>query len=103
MDRYGVDDVERLLRIPRSTIRSLVNAGFVSPGRGPRNSWRFSFQDLAVLRTARALAEARVPQRHIPRAMREMKRHAESGQRSLEFGEVLRHSRPRLNISGVNS
>ena len=29
---YGVRDVEKLLRLPRSTIRALVDAGFVSPG-----------------------------------------------------------------------
>ena len=37
---------------------ALVEAGFVTPGRGPRNSLRFSFQDLIVLRTAQALAAA---------------------------------------------
>jgi hypothetical protein len=50
--RYRVRAVERLLRLPRSTIRSLVDAGFVAPARGPRNAWLFSFQDLIVLRTA---------------------------------------------------
>ena len=63
MHSYGVRDVEKLLRLPRSTIRSLIEAGFVSPARGPRNSWRFSFQDLIVLRTAEALAAANVPRR----------------------------------------
>jgi tetratricopeptide (TPR) repeat protein len=89
MDRYGVRDVERLLRLPRSTIRSLVNAGFVSPERGPRNSWRFSFEDLVVLRKAQALVEANVPQRQITRAIRELRRQAEAGQYPLEFGEVV--------------
>ena len=72
---YSVADVERLLRIPRSTIRGLVAAGFVSPARGPRNSWRFSFQDLIVLRTAQALADARVPARRITKSMRELRKH----------------------------
>ena len=36
MNPYGVRDVERLLRLPRSTIRALIDAGFVSPARGPR-------------------------------------------------------------------
>ena len=68
MHQYGVRDVEKLLRLPRSTIRSLIEAGFVSPARGPRNSWRFSFQDLIVLRTAEALAAANVPRRRITRS-----------------------------------
>ena len=86
MQDYGVRDVERLLRLPPATIRALVRAGFVSPTRGARNSLRFAFQDLVVLRTAQALARARVPQRRIVRAMIEMRRVAESGQHALDFG-----------------
>jgi tetratricopeptide (TPR) repeat protein len=72
---YGVREVQKLLRLPRSTIRTLIHAGFVSPARGPRNAWRFSFQDLIVLRTAQALAAAKVPARRIARSMRELRRH----------------------------
>jgi tetratricopeptide (TPR) repeat protein len=72
---YGVREVEKLLRLPRSTIRALIDAGFVSPVRGPRNAWRFSFQDLIVLRTAQALAAAKVPSRRITRSVRELRRH----------------------------
>ena len=75
MHPYGVREVQKLLRLPRSTIRTLVAAGFVSPARGPRNAWRFSFQDLIVLRTAQALAAANVPARRIARSMKELRRH----------------------------
>ena len=74
MHEYGVRDVEKLLRLPRSTIRSLIDAGFVSPARGPRNAWLFSFQDLIVLRAARALALANVPSRRITQSIRELRR-----------------------------
>src|SRR5436190_23830897 len=70
MHPYSARDVERLVHLPRSTIRMLVEAGFVSPARGPRNAWRFSFQDLIVLRTAQALAAANVPARRIARSMK---------------------------------
>jgi len=72
---YGVRDVEKLLRLSPSTIRSLIAAGFVTPARGPRGAWRFCFQDLIVLRTAQALADANVPPRRIMRSMRELRRH----------------------------
>lgn len=72
---YGVREVAKLLRMPRSAIDGLVKAGFVSPMRGPRNALRFSFQDLIVLRTAQALASAKVPQRRITRAVRALRRH----------------------------
>ena len=75
MHEYGVRDVEKLLGLPRSTIRSLIHAGFVAPARGVRNTWRFSFQDLIVLRTARALAVANVPHKRITKSIRELRRH----------------------------
>ena len=75
MNQYGVRDVEKLLQLPRSTIRALIEAGFVSPARGPRNAWLFSFQDLVVLRTAQALAAAKVPHRRITRSVKELRRH----------------------------
>jgi predicted Zn-dependent protease len=75
MHSYGVRDVEKLLRLPRSTIRALIEAGFVSPSRGPRNAWRFSFQDLIVLRTAQTLVAAKVPRKRITRSVKELRRH----------------------------
>jgi tetratricopeptide (TPR) repeat protein len=72
--QFGVREVEKLLRLPRSTIRALVQAGFVTPSRGPRNALRFSFQDLIVLRTAQALAAARVPAKRITRSLKELRR-----------------------------
>lgn len=73
MHSYGVGDVEKLLRLPRSTIRALIAAGFVAPARGPRRSWRFSFQDLIVLRTAQALTEAQVPAKRITRSLKALR------------------------------
>ena len=68
-------DVERVLRLPRSTIQGLIRSGFVQPTRGPRRQYRFSFQDLIVLRTARALAQAKVPSRRILRALEDLRQH----------------------------
>ena len=75
MHQYGVRDVEKLLRLPRSAIRSLIAAGFVSPARGPRRTWLFSFQDLIVLRTAQTLVAANVPRRRITRSVEQLRRH----------------------------
>lgn len=75
MHPYGVRDVEKLLRLPRSTIRALIQAGFVSPARGPRRAWLFSFQDLIVLRTAQALSQAKVPRGRITRSVRQLRRY----------------------------
>jgi predicted Zn-dependent protease len=75
MHRYGVREVEKLLRLTRGTIRSLVQAGFVAPARGPRGAWQFSFQDLIVLRTAQELTAAKVPRRRITRSIKDLRRH----------------------------
>lgn len=74
MHRYGVREVEKLLGLRRNTIRALIEAGFVSPERGPRNAWRFSFQDLVVLRTAQALAASQMSPRRILRSMKALRR-----------------------------
>lgn len=73
MHSYGVADVEKLLRLPRSTIQALIKAGFVTPARDGRR-WRFSFQDLIVLRTAQALAAAKVPGARITRSLKALRR-----------------------------
>jgi tetratricopeptide (TPR) repeat protein len=75
VQQFGVREVEKLLRLPRRTIHSLVKAGFVSPSRGPRQTYLFSFQDLIVLRTAQALAAAHVPAKRITQSLKELRRH----------------------------
>lgn len=72
---YTIKDIERVLRLSRSTIRGLVESGFVTPARGPRQQYRFSFQDLIVLRAARALIEANVPRKRIRRSLEDLRRH----------------------------
>jgi hypothetical protein len=74
MPSYSVRDVERVLRLSAGTTRGLIRAGFVSPTRGARHEYRFSFQDLIVLRTARALIQAKVPRQHIRRSLESLKR-----------------------------
>jgi DNA-binding transcriptional MerR regulator len=75
MPSYSVNDVERVLRLSRSTIRGLVNAGFVKPERGARREYRFSFRDLIVLRAARALIDAKIPRKRIHGSLEDLRRH----------------------------
>lgn len=71
---YSVRDVERVLQLSPATTRGLVRAGFVSPERGPRREFRFSFQDLIVLRAARALMQANIPARRIRSSLEVLRR-----------------------------
>jgi len=82
MESFTTRDVARLLGLTETQVRSQARAGFLTPERGPRNGYRFSFQDLVLLRTARELAQARVPPHRIRRALRDLARQLPGG-RSL--------------------
>ena len=70
---YGVRDVEKMLGLSRSEVMSLVRAGFVKPGRGARNAYRFGFDDLLLLRVARELKQAKIPTQRLNRALRNLR------------------------------
>jgi tetratricopeptide (TPR) repeat protein len=72
-DGYSLRDVGKLLGLPRSIICGLIDAGFVAPARGRRREYRFSFQDLVVLRAAQALVEAKLPTTRILRSLRRLR------------------------------
>src|SRR5574340_860936 len=74
MHQYGTRTVEKLLQLPRSTIRGLIEAGFVAPARGPRGAFLFTFRDLIVLRAAWTLVQAGVPHRRIIRSLKQLRR-----------------------------
>jgi tetratricopeptide (TPR) repeat protein len=71
--RYSMRDVERVLQLPRSTLQGLVRLGFVRPTRGPRRQYLFSFQDLIILRAARALLQADIPRSRIRRSLGQLR------------------------------
>lgn len=73
MADYSLAEVEQILGLSRNVIVRLVEAGFVTPGRGPRREYRFSFQDLVVMRAAQGLREARLPSRRISRALKRLR------------------------------
>ena len=62
-----------MLGLSRHIVSGLIEAGFVTPARGRRNEWRFTFQDLALLRTAHALQSQSVPARRILRSLSRLK------------------------------
>ncbi len=68
-DGLSTRHIEQLLGLSRSTIGRLVAGGFVTPERGQRNSWRFSFRDVVVLRVAHRLRAARIPTQRILRSL----------------------------------
>jgi tetratricopeptide (TPR) repeat protein len=74
MSTYALGDVTKLLGMSRGAVLGLVRAGFVAPERGARREYRFSFQDLVLLRAARDLSGAKVPTRRITRSLKALRR-----------------------------
>lgn len=62
-----------MLGLSRHIVSGLIEAGFVTPTRGARNEWRFTFRDLTLLRTAHALQQQRIPPRRILRSLARLK------------------------------
>jgi len=73
MTTYTLREIQTMLGISRSAISSLMAAGFVSPSRGQRREYRFTFQDVVMLRTAHSLREAKIPGRKILRSLRRLR------------------------------
>lgn len=73
MKGYTTRDVESLIGLTPRQSRAYGRSGVLDPERGPNNRYLFSFQDLVLLRTAKELLDARVPQGRILRALRHLK------------------------------
>jgi tetratricopeptide (TPR) repeat protein len=70
---YTLKEVQSILGIPQSVITSLISSGFITPTRGPRREYRFTFQDVVMLRTAQSLRAANIPSRKILKSLRRLK------------------------------
>jgi tetratricopeptide (TPR) repeat protein len=101
MKSYSTRDVARLLGLSEPQVRSQARAGFLSPERGPRNGYRFSFQDLVLLRTARELAQARVPPRRIRSALQGLARQLPIGHSLSELRIVADGHRVMVREEGT--
>jgi hypothetical protein len=73
MPTYTLRDVASRLGLSRAVIVGLIEAGFVTPARGPRREYRFSFQDMVLLRAAQGLSAARIPPRRIVQSLRQLR------------------------------
>lgn len=70
---YTLHSVQAMLGLSRAIVAGLIAEGFVVPTRGRRNEWRFTFQDLMLLRTAHALQASKIPPRKIVRSLARLK------------------------------
>lgn len=102
MESFTTRDVARLLGLSPTQVRCQARAGFLTPDRGPRNDYRFSFQDLVLLRTARELARARVPSSRIRSALRDLAQQLPVG-RSLSEVRITAEGQRVVVHDGANA
>jgi tetratricopeptide (TPR) repeat protein len=65
--------LQSMLGVSRRVLAGLIDAGFVTPSRGPRNALRFTFRDVVLLRTAYQLQSANISSRKIVSALSRLK------------------------------
>ena len=76
---YTTRQVARLLDLSEGQVRRYVRAGFLEPRRGSGRKYRFSFQDLVILRVAKELVEARIPPQQVSRSLARLRRQLPRG------------------------
>lgn len=69
MRDFSTREVAEIARLPEDRIRRWARAGLIDPRKDARGRWRYSFQDLALLRTARKLLDADVRPKRIARTL----------------------------------
>ena len=68
MKGYSTRDVAELLELPQEVIRDIAR-GVLDPDKSPRGRYRFSFQDIVILRTAKELLGAGIRRSRINRSL----------------------------------
>lgn len=84
---YTSREAAGLFGLTPARVRAMARAGILSPDRGPppRREYRFSFQDLVLLRSRRDLLRARIPSRRVHRTLRQLVRQLPEGRRPSEI------------------
>ena len=69
MKGYTTREVAEVLGLPTSKILAWTRSGLLTPERGRRGAYLYSFQDIVLLRTARELLDSEVPARRVKSAI----------------------------------
>ena len=62
-----------MLKLTRREVAGLVEAGFVTPQVGSRGEWRFTFQDVVLLKSAWGLRQQGIPFRRVIASLRKLR------------------------------
>lgn len=93
MSGHSTKEVAELIGFNTDQVRHYVRRKLVQPARGERGEYRFSFQDVVLLKTAKGLMEASVSTRKAYRALVKLKK---------ELEQVKSLSSVRIYADGTN-
>lgn len=93
MKWYTTGDAAGLLGLSPRRVRAYARSGVLQPHRGPRGEYRFSFQDLVLLRAAAGLHAAQIPARRISKALDRLRGELPSGRSLSELRIVAEDDR----------
>ncbi len=79
MTGYTTREVAEVLGVTPHQVRSYARAVLLSPSRGPGNAYRFSFQDIILLRAARELRAWSISAQKVGRALRRLREQLPEG------------------------
>ena len=73
LDGYSTREVADATGLSADRVRHLARRGLLKPSRGGKGDWRFSFQDMALLRTTQRLLANDVPPREAFAALADLR------------------------------
>lgn len=76
---FTTREAARIVGLPETRLRSWVRSGLISPQRGPRRRFHFTFQDLVVLRASKGLVEEEIPALKVRRVLHALRRQLPPG------------------------
>ena len=74
MKGFSTREVSEVLGLPTSRILSWARGGLLTPERGPKGAYFFSFQDIVLLRAAKELLDSDVPTRRVRVALEALRK-----------------------------
>lgn len=88
MRDYSTREVAHLSGLPEAQVRRWARERLVAPQKNSAGRWRYSFQDVALLRTARSLLDAHLSLHRVTRALRRVREQLPDG-RPLSAVRIL--------------
>ena len=93
MKGYSSKDVAKIIGLPVAQVQAFARDGFLTTARRRGSALQFNFQDLVILRTAKALVAARIPTIRIRRALKKLRRELPRGRSLAELRIVAEGDR----------